>query len=90
LRDKSFMGMDEKMWDQVISVHLRGTYRVCLFPLQSIGRRTKRSAGECGLAARSIVPGRQRPGEAGPSEGQGSGWKGSLPKARPADERRQS
>lgn len=22
------MGMDEKMWDQVISVHLRGTYRV--------------------------------------------------------------
>lgn len=30
LRDKSFMGMDEKMWDQVISVHLRGTYRVCL------------------------------------------------------------
>lgn len=27
LRDKSFQNMDEKMWDQVISVHLRGTYK---------------------------------------------------------------
>ena len=36
LRDKSFMGMDEKMWDQVISVHLRGTYRVCRFPPQAV------------------------------------------------------
>lgn len=29
LRDKSFMGMDEQMWDQVMAVHLRGTYRCC-------------------------------------------------------------
>lgn len=29
LRDKSFQNMDEKMWDQVIAVHLRGTYKVC-------------------------------------------------------------
>lgn len=28
LRDKSFQNMDEQMWDQVISVHLRGTYKV--------------------------------------------------------------
>ena len=27
LRDKAFVNMDEKMWDQVISVHLRGTYK---------------------------------------------------------------
>ena len=30
LRDKSFQNMDEKMWDQVIAVHLRGTYKVSL------------------------------------------------------------
>lgn len=30
LRDKSFMNMDEKMWDQVIAVHLRGSYKVCM------------------------------------------------------------
>ncbi len=28
LRDKTFLKMDEKMWDQVIAVHLRGTYKV--------------------------------------------------------------
>ena len=28
LRDKAFANMDEKLWDQVISVHLRGTYKV--------------------------------------------------------------
>lgn len=43
LRDKSFMGMDEKMWDQVIAVHLRGTYKCCkavwpIFQKQKYGR----------------------------------------------------
>ena len=28
LRDKAFANMDEKMWDQVIAVHLRGTFKV--------------------------------------------------------------
>ncbi|TVY56460.1 Peroxisomal hydratase-dehydrogenase-epimerase, partial [Lachnellula suecica] len=28
LRDKAFTNMDDKQWDQVISVHLRGTYKV--------------------------------------------------------------
>jgi multifunctional beta-oxidation protein len=28
LRDKAFANMDDKMWDQVFSVHLRGTYKV--------------------------------------------------------------
>ncbi|KAI9745402.1 MAG: bifunctional hydroxyacyl-CoA dehydrogenase/enoyl-CoA hydratase fox2 [Claussenomyces sp. TS43310] len=28
LRDKSFANMEDKMWDQVIAVHLRGTYKV--------------------------------------------------------------
>lgn len=28
LRDKSFHNMDDKLWDQVIAVHLRGTYKV--------------------------------------------------------------
>ena len=28
LRDKAFVNMDEKMWDQVIAVHLRGTFKV--------------------------------------------------------------
>lgn len=28
LRDKAFVNMDEKMWDQVMSVHLRGTFKV--------------------------------------------------------------
>jgi len=28
LRDKAFANMDDKQWDQVISVHLRGTYKV--------------------------------------------------------------
>ena len=27
LRDKAFANMDENMWDQVIAVHLRGTYK---------------------------------------------------------------
>jgi multifunctional beta-oxidation protein len=28
LRDKAFNNMDDKMWDQVFAVHLRGTYKV--------------------------------------------------------------
>lgn len=28
LRDKSFQGMTDQQWDQVIAVHLRGTYKV--------------------------------------------------------------
>jgi multifunctional beta-oxidation protein len=28
LRDKAFTNMDDKLWDQVLSVHLRGTYKV--------------------------------------------------------------
>lgn len=28
LRDKAFANMDEDIWDQVVSVHLRGTYKV--------------------------------------------------------------
>ena len=28
LRDKSFANMEDKDWDQVIAVHLRGTYKV--------------------------------------------------------------
>ncbi|RAL66292.1 hypothetical protein DID88_005962 [Monilinia fructigena] len=28
LRDKAFTNMDDKMWDQVMAVHLRGTYKV--------------------------------------------------------------
>lgn len=28
LRDKAFANMDEQQWDQVIAVHLRGTYKV--------------------------------------------------------------
>jgi multifunctional beta-oxidation protein len=28
LRDKAFTNMDDKLWDQVINVHLRGTYKV--------------------------------------------------------------
>lgn len=31
LRDKAFVNMDDKMWDMVIAVHLRGTYKVSLF-----------------------------------------------------------
>lgn len=27
LRDKSFANMDDKLWDQVVAVHLRGTYK---------------------------------------------------------------
>ena len=27
LRDKAFANMDDNLWDQVISVHLRGTYK---------------------------------------------------------------
>ena len=30
LRDKSFLSMSEKEWDDVISVHLRGTFKVSL------------------------------------------------------------
>jgi multifunctional beta-oxidation protein len=28
LRDKAFGNMDDKQWDQVMSVHLRGTYKI--------------------------------------------------------------
>ncbi|TVY91824.1 Peroxisomal hydratase-dehydrogenase-epimerase [Lachnellula willkommii] len=28
LRDKAFNNMDDKQWDQVLSVHLRGTYKI--------------------------------------------------------------
>lgn len=28
LRDKAFANMDDKMWNQVISVHLRGTFKI--------------------------------------------------------------
>jgi len=28
LRDKAFTNMDDKLWDQVLAVHLRGTYKV--------------------------------------------------------------
>jgi multifunctional beta-oxidation protein len=28
LRDKAFTNMDDKMWDIIMSVHLRGTYKV--------------------------------------------------------------
>lgn len=28
LRDKAFANMEDQMWDQVIAVHLRGTYKV--------------------------------------------------------------
>jgi multifunctional beta-oxidation protein len=28
LRDKAFTNMDDKLWDQVMAVHLRGTYKV--------------------------------------------------------------
>ncbi|ORY22582.1 peroxisomal hydratase-dehydrogenase-epimerase [Naematelia encephala] len=43
LRDKAFVNMDEKMWDQVIAVHLRGTYRCAkavwpVFQKQKFGR----------------------------------------------------
>lgn len=31
LRDKAFVNMDEKMWDQVMAVHLRGTFKVCRY-----------------------------------------------------------
>ena len=27
LRDKAFHNMDDKLWDEVIAVHLRGTYK---------------------------------------------------------------
>lgn len=27
LRDKAFANMEDKMWDQVVAVHLRGTYK---------------------------------------------------------------
>lgn len=33
LRDKAFVNMDEKMWDQVIAVHLRGTFKVSWLPV---------------------------------------------------------
>ena len=30
LRDKSFSNMSEKEWDDVMTVHLRGTYKVSM------------------------------------------------------------
>ncbi|WVQ69702.1 uncharacterized protein L199_007922 [Kwoniella botswanensis] len=43
LRDKAFVNMDEKMWDQVIQVHLRGTFKCAkavwpIFQKQKYGR----------------------------------------------------
>ncbi|KAK8869455.1 hypothetical protein IAR55_000019 [Kwoniella newhampshirensis] len=43
LRDKAFVNMDEKMWDQVIAVHLRGTFKCAkacwpVFQKQKYGR----------------------------------------------------
>lgn len=43
LRDKAFVNMTEAMWDDVIKVHLRGTYRCCkavwpIFQAQKFGR----------------------------------------------------
>ncbi|ORX33403.1 hypothetical protein BD324DRAFT_668851 [Kockovaella imperatae] len=43
LRDKSFGNMDESMWDQVMAVHLRGTYKCAkacwpVFSKQKYGR----------------------------------------------------
>ena len=43
LRDKSFAGANEKDWNLVMSVHLRGTYKVCkaawpIFSKQKYGR----------------------------------------------------
>ncbi|GFZ45956.1 (3R)-3-hydroxyacyl-CoA dehydrogenase [Saitozyma sp. JCM 24511] len=43
LRDKAFVNMDEKMWDQVIAVHLRGTFKCAkacwpIFQKQKYGR----------------------------------------------------
>lgn len=35
LRDKAFVNMDEKMWDQVIQVHMRGTFKVNYLTLLS-------------------------------------------------------
>lgn len=32
LRDKAFVNIDEKMWDQVIQVHMRGTFKVNILP----------------------------------------------------------
>lgn len=29
LRDKSFQNMNEKLWDEVLDVHLNGTYQTC-------------------------------------------------------------
>ena len=43
LRDKSFAGANEKDWNLVMNVHLRGTYKVCkaawpIFSKQKYGR----------------------------------------------------
>ncbi|WWC89694.1 uncharacterized protein L201_004619 [Kwoniella dendrophila CBS 6074] len=43
LRDKAFVNMDEKMWDQVVQVHLRGTFKCAkavwpIFQKQKYGR----------------------------------------------------
>jgi NAD(P)-dependent dehydrogenase (short-subunit alcohol dehydrogenase family) len=38
LRDKAFVNMDEKMWDQVIAVHLRGTFKVSSHSVSGVVR----------------------------------------------------
>ncbi|KAH9987325.1 peroxisomal hydratase-dehydrogenase-epimerase [Russula compacta] len=50
LRDKSFTGMSEKEWDQVIAVHLRGTYKCAkavwpVFHKQKYGRILTTASG---------------------------------------------
>ena len=58
LRDKAFVNMDEKMWDQVIAVHLRGSYKIVkacwpIFQKQKYGRivTTASPNGLCPLGA---------------------------------------
>lgn len=44
LRDKSFQSMSEKEWDDVIAVHLRGTYKVRLFFSKHLSESVKSNA----------------------------------------------
>ena len=50
LRDKSFTAMSEKEWDNVIAVHLKGTYKCCkavwdIFQKQKYGRILTTASG---------------------------------------------
>jgi NAD(P)-dependent dehydrogenase (short-subunit alcohol dehydrogenase family) len=58
LRDKSFMGMDEAMWDLVIAVHLRGTYKVSASVLlghQQLIYSAPRLCGRCSRSRSTVV-----------------------------------